>query len=136
MIDDCKTFEIRSVTDIRGSLSYLESSIDFPFEFKRLYYLYNIPYCEVRGAHAHKNLKQILVCLHGSVDVILYDGKSNKTVTLESPNLGLYICPMIWRDLKAFKNDAVLAVIASEHYDESDYIRDINEFTKLTNLID
>lgn len=134
MIDHCKTFEIRSIPDKRGSLSYLESVHDFAFEFKRLYYLYDVPDGEVRGSHAHKKLKQILVCLHGSVDVILFDGKLKKRITLADPNLGLYICPMIWRDLQNFKNDAVLAVIASEHYDESDYIRDINQFIELSKL--
>lgn len=136
MIGNCKTFKINSITDTRGSLSFIESSDDFPFEFKRLYYLYNVPSCEVRGAHAHKKLEQILVCLNGSVDVILFDGKDKTKITLSSPDLGLYVCPMIWRDLHNFKNDAVLAVIASEHYDETDYIRDINEFIKLAKHID
>lgn len=115
-------------SDHRGDLSFIEAGKDIPFEIKRVYYLYNIPLNSTRGAHAHKNLKQILIALKGSVEVSLNDGKKQKNYILNSPKQGLYIGNMLWRELINFSSDAVCLVLASEFYDESDYIRNYNDF--------
>ena len=111
----------------RGSLSVVEKDI-IPFDIKRVYYLYDIPSTSIRGGHAHKKLYQLLIPLSGSFDVILNDGKQKKTFTLNKPNKGLLIVPGIWRELENFSSGAVCLVLASEVYDEADYIRDYNSF--------
>ena len=111
-----------------GKLSFIESSKDIPFEIKRVYYLYDVK-CR-RGFHAHKSLQQYLICVNGSCKILLDDGKERKEITLDNPNVGLYIGPSNWREMYDFSNGAVLLVLASEYYDESDYIRDYGEFIK------
>lgn len=114
--------------DERGRLVSLEEFKDIPFEIKRVYYMYDTADGVTRGFHAHKKLQQILVCIHGSVDITLDNGKEKKIVSLEKPYEGLYVSNSMWREMSNFSDGAVLLVLASELYDENDYIRDYEEF--------
>lgn len=116
--------------DERGMLVALEEHNDIPFKIKRVYYMYDTKEGVRRGFHAHKSLEQILICIHGSCKILLDNGFEKKTVSLEKPYEGLYIANDIWREMFDFSPDAVLMVLASELYDESDYIRDYDEFLK------
>lgn len=125
----CKlTFSVHG--DKRGQLVALEEIKDIPFKIKRVYYMYDTKEGVIRGFHAHKNLQQILVCIHGSCKIRLDDGKEKKVIPLERPYEGLYVSNNMWREMFDFSPDAVLMVLASELYDESDYIRDYDEFLK------
>ncbi len=115
-----------------GMLSVLEYGNLIPFEIKRVYYLHHLVKERKRGEHAHKKLEQFFVCVSGSMKVLLDDGVSKKEYLLSNPNEGLYVSPMIWGSLRDFSSNAVLLVLASELYDESDYYRDYNEFIKAT----
>lgn len=119
--------------DERGQLISLEEFKDIPFPIKRVYYMYDTANGVTRGFHAHKSLQQILICIHGSCKIRLDNGKEKKVVLLEKPYEGLYVSNVMWREMFDFSSDAVLMVLASEPYDESDYIRDYNEFLKLVN---
>ena len=119
--------------DERGMLVSLEEFNDIPFHIKRVYYMYDTVSDVVRGHHAHKNLEQILVCVHGSCKIRLDNGREKKVVALEKPYEGLYVANNMWREMFDFSDDAVLMVLASELYDESDYIRDYDEFLKFVN---
>lgn len=132
-IHDCRILKLPQVQDARGSLSFVETGAQIPFAIARIYYLYGVPDSGVRGAHAHKALHQLIIPISGSFDIEIDDGKSTRTFKLNQPNNGLYICPMIWRDLSNFSKNAVCLVLASEKYDESDYIRDYAEFRNLRN---
>ena len=114
--------------DERGRLVALEEFKDIPFEIKRVYYMYDTADGITRGFHAHKKLQQILVCIHGSVDITLDNGKERKIVSLEKPYEGLYVSNSMWREMANFSSGAVLLVLASELYDENDYIRNYDEF--------
>ena len=114
--------------DERGMLIALEENKDIPFAIKRVYYMYDTKKDIHRGFHAHKNLEQILVCVSGSCKVRLDNGYESKVVTLETPYEGLYISKSMWREMFDFSEDAVLMVLASELYDEADYIRNYDEF--------
>lgn len=116
--------------DSRGQLVALEEFKDIPFKVKRVYYLYDTAKGVTRGFHAHKSLEQILVCIHGTCKILLDNGTEKKIVPLEKPYEGLYISNTMWREMFDFSPDAVLLVLASELYDESDYIRDYDEFLK------
>lgn len=114
--------------DRRGQLVALEEFKDIPFRIKRVYYMYDTVPEAVRGHHAHKSLEQILICIHGNCKVRLDNGEEEKSVNLEKPYEGLYVPNNMWREMYSFSPDAVLMVLASELYDEADYIRDYNEF--------
>ena len=114
--------------DDRGQLIALEEMKDIPFQIKRVYYMYDTKEGVVRGNHAHKNLQQILVCIHGSCKISLDNGHEKKIIPLERPYEGLYVSNAMWRQMYDFSPDAVLMVLASDLYDESDYIRDYDEF--------
>lgn len=116
--------------DERGQLISLEEYNDIPFEIKRVYYMYDTKEGVRRGFHAHKNLQQILICIHGSCKVLLDNGKEKKVVLLEKPYEGVYVSNNMWREMYDFSPDAVLMVLASEIYCEEDYIRDYDEFLK------
>lgn len=124
---EIKLINIPNIEDPRGNLSVIEHEV-VPFDIKRVYYLYDVPAGAERGGHAHKKLQQFLVALSGSFDVLLNDGKVEKTVTLNKPFEGLLITNGIWRELKNFSSGAVCLVVASEVYEEADYIRDFSEF--------
>lgn len=126
-----KLIDFKILGDERGSLVALEgNSSVIPFEVKRVYYMWNTTPGMVRGKHAHYKLKQVLVCVSGSCDIVLDDGKERKTVRLDTPSQGLFIDGFIWREMENFSKDAVLMVLASEHYEEADYIRDYDSFLK------
>lgn len=120
--------------DLRGQLVAIEEEIDIPFKVKRVYFMYDTVLGVRRGYHAHKNLKQILFCVHGSCKVLLDDGCTKETVLLNKPYEGLYIENDIWREMYDFSEDAVLMVLASEHYNEDDYIRNYDDFLKYKNI--
>jgi dTDP-4-dehydrorhamnose 3,5-epimerase-like enzyme len=131
-VNDCKIIDIRRFSDTRGYLSVVENGLDIPFDIKRIYYLYMVP--EVaRGAHAHKELQQLLIATSGSVDINLDDGVDKKTFHLDKPWKGLLVVPGLWRDLENFSGGAVLMCLASEKYEASDYIRDYGEFLAFKN---
>jgi len=117
--------------DERGSLVALEEIKSVPFSIKRLYYIFGTKKGVIRGLHAHKALKQVMLCVTGYCRVKLDDGISSESVCLDSPTEGLYVEGLIWREMYDFSPDCVLLVIASEHYDEDDYIRNYNDFIKL-----
>ena len=114
----------------QGKLVALEKSDDFPFEIKRVYYIWDTEHDVVRGKHAHRKLEQVIICSSGSCDFILDNGKQREIVHLDNPAQGLYIRHNIWREFTNFSKDCVITVLASEHYDEADYIRDYNQFLK------
>lgn len=120
--------------DERGMLVALEEYNDIPFEIKRVYYMYDTQENVRRGFHSHKNLQQILVCVHGNCKILLDNGKEKKIVSLEKPYEGLYIPHDIWHEMYDFSPDAVLLVLASTLYKEEDYIRNYDEFIKFVSL--
>jgi hypothetical protein len=122
-----KLIQIPKIEEPRGNLSVIENDC-IPFVMKRVYYLYDVPSGAERGGHAHKNLQQFLIALSGSFDVVLHNGKEQKTVTLNKPNVGLLIESGTWRELNNFSSGAVCLVLASEVYLEEDYIRDFDTF--------
>lgn len=119
--------------DERGQLVALEEEKDIPFVIKRVYYMYDTVDGVVRGKHAHKSLEQILVCIHGKCKILLDNGKEKKVVPLEKPYEGLYVSNNIWREMYDFSEDAVLMVLASDFYNEEDYIRDYDTFLSYIN---
>lgn len=125
-------YEFQQHGDERGQLVALEEFKDIPFEIKRVYYMYDTKDGVHRGFHAHKTLEQIMICIHGSCKVLLDNGAEKKRVFLEKPYEGLYISNDIWREMYDFSEDAVLMVLASDYYDEKDYIRDYDEFLKIS----
>ena len=127
-IEDCKIIDLRKIHDPRGNLTPIEGGVDVPFDIKRIYYLYDVPGGESRGAHAHKELQQLIVAASGSFTVTLDDGKNKKSFNLNRSYYGLLIVPGIWRDLDDFSSGAVLLCLASEHYEAEDYLRDYDEF--------
>lgn len=124
--------EIPKIHDRRGNLSVIEGET-IPFTSKRVYYLYDVPSGSKRGGHAHKKQQEFLIALSGSFDVILKDGKAIETVTLNKPNVGLLIVDGIWRELRNFSSGAVCLVLASDEFDEDDYIREYKEFKLFKN---
>lgn len=119
--------------DDRGQLVALEEMKDIPFAIKRVYYMYDTGQGVRRGFHAHKSLEQILICIHGSCKILMDNGTEKKIVSLEKPYEGLYINNNIWREMFDFSPDAVLMVLASEYYDEDDYIRNYDDFLEFVN---
>ena len=123
---------IPKIQDQRGNLSVIENDI-LPFEFKRIYYLYDVPAGAERGGHAHIAQQEFLIALSGSFDVVLNNGEEQKTICLNKPYEGLLIHEGVWRELNNFSSGSVCLVIASAVFDEEDYIRDFNEFLKIKN---
>lgn len=116
--------------DLSGSLISLEEDVNIPFDIKRVYYIFDAKKDVRRGFHAHKNLKQVLVAVKGGCKILLDDGKNKSNIKLDSPNKGLLIKDVVWREMYDFSSDCVLLVLASELYDERDYLRDYDEFIK------
>lgn len=125
---DCKLIDLPKISDPRGNLTFIEGERHLPFDIKRVFYLYDVPTGEDRGAHAHRNLHQFLVCLSGSFDVALDDGFKKNTIHLNRPWKGLHIPPMIWAAEVNFDPGSVCLVMASDYYEELDYIRNYSDF--------
>ena len=132
--DRCRMLEFPKITDPRGNLTFIEQQRHVPFEVKRVFYLYDVPTGESRGAHAHRKLRQVVICLAGSFDVLVDDGKQKRAIHLNRPWQGLYIPPMIWAAETNFDPGSVCLVLASELYDASDYYRDYDQFVRATQL--
>jgi hypothetical protein len=124
----CKIIDLPKIADPRGNLTFIEGCRHVPFDIKRVYYLYDVPGGAERGGHAHKDLRQLIVALSGSFDVVLDDGSEKKRFHLNRSYYGLYVCPMIWRELDNFSSASVCMVLASNFYDEADYYRDYQQF--------
>lgn len=122
--------DFETLGDERGSLIAIEEGYNAPFQIKRVYYIFDTKKGVERGFHAHINLKQMCIVVKGSCIFVLDDGYKREEIKLDNPNQGLYIEGLIWREMKDFSEDCVLVVLASEHYDESDYIRDYDKFLK------
>lgn len=127
-IYDCSLLEIDKHHNEKGNISVVENCKTVPFDVKRIYYLYDVPGGESRGGHAHKELQQFIVAASGSFDVIVDDGDSKRTFTINRPYRGLLLVPGIWRELDNFSSGSVCLVLASHLYDASDYIRDYDAF--------
>ena len=128
---EVKTYAFPPHGDDRGQLVAIEAMKDLPFEIKRVYYIYDTLPGVRRGFHAHLNLQQILLCVNGSCKIHLDDGTDTAEVTLDKPNEGLYIANNMWREMYDFTPGTVLLVLASEYYDEADYIRNYEDFIKM-----
>lgn len=126
-----KLINLKINGDKRGKLVALEGGIDLPFEIKRVYYMFDTLPNESRGFHAHKNLQQLIIAMDGACRFILDDGKTRESVLLNRPDVGLYIGPGIWREMHDFSYGCKLVVLASEHYDEKEYIRNYDDFLKM-----
>lgn len=129
-IDHCNIIDLPKIHDPRGNLTFIESGNPIPFDIQRVYYLYDVPGGAERGGHAHKELHQLIIAMSGSFDVLLDDGKNKKRVHLNRSYNGLYVCPMIWRELDNFSSGSVCMVLASNKYSEDDYFRDYAEFMR------
>jgi hypothetical protein len=133
-LKNCRLIELPKIRDSRGNLSYIEGGVHIPFQVARVYYLYDIPGGADRGSHAHKNLHQLIIAVTGSFDVHLDDGRQKKVINLNRSHVGLYMVPMIWRYLDNFSSGAVCMVLASERFNEQDYLRDYSEFIEIVGL--
>lgn len=127
-LSKCRIIDLPKTTDVRGNLTFIEGGRHIPFDIQRVYYLYDVPGGAERGGHAHKELHQLIVAMSGSFDVVLDDGHNKKRIHLNRSYQGIYICPMMWRELDNFSSGSVCMVLASNYYDESDYYRDYDEF--------
>jgi dTDP-4-dehydrorhamnose 3,5-epimerase-like enzyme len=127
-LEQCRIIELPRINDPRGNLTFVEGSQHIPFDIKRVYYLYDVPGGAERGGHAHKGLHQLIIAMSGSFDIHLDDGKNKKTLSLNRSYQGLYICPMIWREIDNFSSGAVCMALASDYYSEADYFRRYDEF--------
>lgn len=130
MIEKCNIIELPRINEPRGNLTFVESNRHIPFEIKRVYYLYDVPGGAERGGHAHKALQQLIIAISGSFDIHLDDGHGKKTIHMNRSYKGLYVCPMIWREIDNFSSGAVCMVLASDYYDEQDYYRDYENFAR------
>lgn len=128
-----KLISLKTLGDDRGSLIALEENYNIPFPIKRVYYIFDTKEDVSRGFHAHINLSQLAICVKGNCTFMVDDGRSKKNIVLNRPDEGLLIEGLIWREMHNFSSDCVLVVLASEHYDESDYIRDYDTFLKAVN---
>lgn len=127
-LDACRIIDLPKITDVRGNLTFVEGGRHIPFEIKRTYFLYDVPGGAERGGHAHKDLHQLIIAMSGAFDIVLDDGKEKKRYHLNRSYFGLYVCPMVWREMDNFSSGAVCLVLASNFYDEADYFRDYDEF--------
>lgn len=127
-IQNCRIIDLPKITDPRGNLTFIEELRHVPFEVKRVFFLYDVPTGESRGAHAHKQLHQAVICLAGSFDVMIDDGLRSTRVHLNRPWQALYVPPMIWGAQENFDPGSVCLVLASEYYCEDDYYREYDEY--------
>ena len=127
-IVDCQLIDLPIVHDQRGNLTFIEGGRHVAFPIERVYYVYDVPGGAGRGGHAHKTLRQMVIAVSGSFDVIIDDGRERRIVHLNRAYKGLYIAPMTWREIENFSGNSVCLVLASHHFDETDYLRDYDEF--------
>jgi dTDP-4-dehydrorhamnose 3,5-epimerase-like enzyme len=127
-VDDCRLIDLPKISDRRGNLTFIEESRHIPFDIRRVYYLYDVPGGETRAGHAHRRLQQFLIAASGSFDVVVRDLTRVRRVSLNRSYFGLYIPPLIWRELVNFSTGSVCLSLVSEHYDENEYIRDFREY--------
>ena len=127
-LQNCRLVDLPRIHDPRGNLTFVEGGRHIPFDIRRVYYLYDVPGGAERGGHAHKELEQLIVAMSGSFDVVLDAGRKKKRFHLNRSYFGLYVCPMIWRELDNFSSGSVCMVLASNLYDEADYYRDYKEY--------
>ena len=127
-VSECHIADLPKITDPRGNLTFVEGGRHIPFDIQRVYYLYDVPGGAERGGHAHKGLQQLIIAMSGSFDVVLNDGKEERRFHLNRSYNGLYVCPMIWRELDNFSSGSVCMVLASNRYDEDDYYRDYDDY--------
>lgn len=127
-IQDCNIINLPRINDPRGNLTFVEGGHHIPFDIRRVYYLYDVPGGSERGGHAHKALRQLIIAMSGSFDIHLDDGQAKKTVHMNRSYNGLFVCPMIWREIDNFSSGAVCMVLASDYYNEDDYYRNYADF--------
>ena len=127
-IDLCKIIDLSKISNPSGNLTFIENNNHIPFAIQRVYYMYDVPGGAYRGAHAHKNLEQLIIAMSGSFDIEIDDGETKRRFHLNRPYYGLYIPPMMWRFLDNFSSGVVCMVLASDVFDEADYIRDYSQF--------
>jgi hypothetical protein len=127
-LESCQLVDFPKITDPRGNLTFIEGAKHVPFSIQRVYYLYDVPGGAERGGHAHKEMHQLIIAMSGSFDVILDDGSEKKRFHLNRSYYGLYVCPMIWRELDNFSSGSVCLVLASNLYDEGDYYRNYDTY--------
>lgn len=130
-LDDCRLLQLPKIEERRGNLTFIEGERHVPFHIRRVYYLYDVPGGAERGGHAHRGLHQFLIAMSGSFDVKINDGSRSTTFHLNRSFYGLYLCPMIWREIDNFSSGAVCMVLASEYFADDDYLRDFDEFTRI-----
>lgn len=130
MIEQCKLIDLPRITDPRGNLTFVEGERHIPFPIRRVYYLYDVPGGAERGAHGHRELQQLIIAMSGSFDIHLDDGFGKKTFHMNRSYYGLYVSPMMWREIDNFSSGAVCMVLASDYYDEKDYYREYDQFLK------
>ena len=129
-VEQCRIIELPKIADPRGNLSFIEGGRHIPFEIKRVFYLYDVPGGETRAGHALKNIEQLIIAASGSFDLILDDGKERRTIGLNRSWKGVYVPPMMWRELVNFSSAGVCLVLASDYYDENDYVRNYDNFLR------
>ena len=130
-VDDCRLLDLARIRRPEGTITPVDSGVDLPFEIERVYYLYDIPAGAARGGHAHRALEQVIVCAMGAFTVTLKDGRTVRRLELNRAHVGLYIPTLIWRELDSFSAGSVCVVLASQHFEEADYIRDYGDFATL-----
>ena len=133
-LDDCRVIDLPRINDPRGNLTFVEGERHVPFEIRRVYYLYDVPGGAERGGHAHRDLHQLIIAMSGSFDVVLDDGGRKRRFHLNRSYNGLYVCPMIWRELDNFSSGSVSMVLASNLYDPADYYRNYDQFVLAKSL--
>ena len=136
-LSDCRLINLPKISDPRGNLTFIEGGLSgghIPFDINRVYYLYDVPGGAERGGHAHKGLSQLIIAMSGSFDVVLDDGQEKKRFHLNRSYSGLYVCPMIWRELDNFSSGSVCLVLASNHYEEGDYYRNYDQYLNARGL--
>ncbi len=130
--EKARLVQLPKLCDRRGNLTFVQNGDGLiPFDLRRVYYLYDVPADEERGGHAHKDLEQLIIAANGSFNVVLNNGAQEKVIHLYKPYVGLYLPKFFWRELKSFSSGALCLVLASQIYEESDYIRSLDEFHRL-----
>jgi hypothetical protein len=129
-VADCRIIDLPRITDPRGNLTFIEGGGHVPFDINRIYYLYDVPGGAERAAHGHRRLEQLIIAMSGSFDISIDDGREKRRFHMNRSYYGLYICPMMWRDIDNFSSGSVCLVLASRHYEEEDYYRDYGDFLR------